>query len=124
MITRSGAVPSGTMHETVPEADGRLSISHETAGRRSDDRIRDDIVDELNWDGSITNEAQIRVTVRDGIVTLAGQVDSFSQRRAVAQAAQRVRGVRHVVDATSVVLRHPPAMTRARGRPFAPRFER
>jgi osmotically-inducible protein OsmY len=84
-----------------------ITRSRATIGHRSDDRIRDDVVDELNWDGSITNEAQIRVSVKDGIVTVAGQVDSFSERQAVTHAAERVRGVRRVVDATSVVLRYP-----------------
>ena len=64
--------------------------------RRSDDRIRNEVVAELIWDGRVADEANLHVRVKDGIVTISGPVDTFAQRRAIVQAAGRVRGVRGV----------------------------
>ncbi len=50
---------------------------------------------ELRWEPSV-NAAQIGVEVTDGIVTLAGTVDSFPQKWDAEQATQRVAGVRAI----------------------------
>jgi osmotically-inducible protein OsmY len=92
------------MSEEMP-MEQRVSGHRAAPWRRSDDRIRDEVVAELSWDGRIADEANLKVLVKDGIVTITGPVDTFMQRHAIVQAAERVRGVRRVIDATSIVLR-------------------
>ncbi len=60
---------------------------------KSDVQLRDDVLDELNDDPSI-DAARIAVTVKDGIVTLGGDVPSYAQRRAAERAVKRVAGVK------------------------------
>lgn len=107
-----------------------IPLEHSASGhrpapwRRSDDRIRDEVVAELSWDGRIADEAHLHVLVKDGIVTITGPVDTFVQRRAIVQAAERVRGVRRVIDATSILVRRLSPALRWQARPAALRFER
>ena len=44
----------------------------------------------------VTEVSEVHTSVRDGIVTLTGQVDSWAEKQIAAQAARRVRGVRAV----------------------------
>ncbi|UZJ57962.1 BON domain-containing protein [Pseudomonas sp. KU26590] len=60
---------------------------------KTDKQLRDDIVAELRWEPSI-NAEQIGVEVKDGVVTLAGHVNSFVEKWSAEEAAQRVSGVR------------------------------
>jgi osmotically-inducible protein OsmY len=62
---------------------------------KTDEQLKADIVDELAWDPAI-NATGIGVEVKDGVVTLTGQLDSFSQKHALEQALQRVEGVRGI----------------------------
>jgi len=59
---------------------------------KTDSQIQRDVLAELNWEPSV-NAAQIGVEVNDGIVTLAGHVDSFAEKWNAERAAQRVSGV-------------------------------
>ncbi len=59
----------------------------------SDVQLRQHVLDELNADPSI-DAAQIAVTVKDGIVTLGGDVTGFGQKRAAERAVKRVAGVK------------------------------
>jgi osmotically-inducible protein OsmY len=67
------------------------------------------VVEELAWDPTI-DSSNIAVTARDGIVTLAGSVESFSQKLEAERAAKRIAGVRAVVD--NMEVRLPPAGVR------------
>jgi osmotically-inducible protein OsmY len=70
---------------------------------RSDEQIQADVLDELKWDPRLqVNE--IGVAVKDGIVTLAGWVDSYIKKLAAEEAAHRVRGVKAVVNDIEVRL--------------------
>jgi hypothetical protein len=46
-------------------------------GQTNDERIQRDVLAELKWDGRAT-PSEIAVAVRDGIVTLAGVIDSYT----------------------------------------------
>jgi osmotically-inducible protein OsmY len=59
---------------------------------RSDFDIRRDVEDELRSDPDI-DATDIAVAVKDGVVTLAGFVRSFRQRRKAEQDIKRVAGV-------------------------------
>ncbi|HEU5348327.1 MAG TPA: BON domain-containing protein [Ktedonobacterales bacterium] len=70
---------------------------------RSDSLIQQDVLDELDWDTHIRPN-EIGVSVKDGIVTLTGQVDSYSKRWAAQEAALRVLGVKAVANDLDVYL--------------------
>ena len=60
---------------------------------KSDMQLQSDVLDELNWDPAV-NAAQIRVEVKDGLVTLAGRVEHYAEKWAAEGAAKRVSGVK------------------------------
>ncbi len=66
---------------------------HERAKMKSDQQLKKEVEAELEWDASI-NAANVGVSVRDGVVTLTGHLDTFTEKRFVERAAQRVAGVR------------------------------
>ncbi len=63
--------------------------------------LQKDVQDEISW-SPILNAAEIGVTVKDGIVTLTGVVDSYSKKRAANDAAKRVTGVKAVAEEIEV----------------------
>jgi osmotically-inducible protein OsmY len=69
----------------------------------SDKTLRQDVVDELDFDPSF-DAANIGVAALNGVVTLTGHVNSYSEKVAAEKAAQRVRGVRGI--AQEIVVRH------------------
>ncbi|MDO8455396.1 MAG: BON domain-containing protein [Burkholderiaceae bacterium] len=62
---------------------------------KTDMQLKVDVTDELAWDPAI-NAAGIGVMVKDGVVTLTGHLDSFSEKHAVERAVRRVAGVRGI----------------------------
>ena len=60
---------------------------------KTDAELQQDVIAELKWEPSI-NAAQIGVEVKDGIVTLAGHVCTYAEKRGAERAAQRVSGVK------------------------------
>jgi osmotically-inducible protein OsmY len=70
---------------------------------RSDLEIQADVVAELRWEPGLRDD-DIAVAVRDGVVTLAGYVDSYADRWRAERAAARVRGVRAVANDLEVKL--------------------
>lgn len=65
--------------------------------KKKDSRLQEDIENELKWDPSLAAD-HIGVAVKEGIVTLSGSVPHYSEKSAAESAAQRVAGVRAVVD--------------------------
>jgi osmotically-inducible protein OsmY len=59
---------------------------------RTDDEIKRDVEEELRWDPDL-DEADIAVTVKDSVVTLAGFARSYGQRHQAEQDTKRVAGV-------------------------------
>ena len=60
---------------------------------KSDEQVQQDVMDELKWEPSI-HAAQIGVEVRDGVVTLAGEVGSYPEKWGAEQVVLRVAGVK------------------------------
>jgi osmotically-inducible protein OsmY len=77
---------------------------------RADRELRMDVLAELSWDPSIRDE-DIATAVKDGVVTLAGTVDTYAQRYAAERAVERVKGVKAIVNDVTVKL--PGAMERS-----------
>jgi len=60
---------------------------------KTDAQLRKDVIAQLDWEPAI-HATQIGVEVRDGIVTLAGEVATYSEKWYAERAAQRVSGVK------------------------------
>src|SRR4029077_9863265 len=69
----------------------------------TDEQIQKDVLAELKWDARVMPN-EIGVSVKDGIVTLTGFVDSYTKRWAAENAAHRVRGVKAVANDIEVRL--------------------
>ncbi len=59
--------------------------------------LRQDIIDELDFDPSI-DAAHIGVAVDNGVVTLTGYVKSYAEKVEAERAVKRVRGVRAIAE--------------------------
>jgi osmotically-inducible protein OsmY len=70
---------------------------------RTDEEIHRDVLEELRWDARVQPN-EIGVSVKDGVVSLTGWVDSYIKRWAAERAAERVRGVRAVANDIEVRL--------------------
>ncbi|HSV83567.1 MAG TPA: BON domain-containing protein [Ramlibacter sp.] len=62
---------------------------------KSDIQLKADVTEELAWNPAI-NATNIGVMVKDGLVTLAGHLDTFAEKHAVERAVRRVSGVRGI----------------------------
>jgi len=60
---------------------------------KSDTQLQQDVLAELQWEPAV-NAAHIGVQVSDGIVTLAGHVESYGEKWHAEEATQRVTGVK------------------------------
>ncbi len=60
---------------------------------KSDIQLQHDVLAELNWEPSI-NAAAIGVEVKEGIVTLAGHVNTYAEKWDAERVTQRVPGVK------------------------------
>src|SRR5882762_6177916 len=74
-----------------------------TAEARTDAQIQTDVLAELKWEPRVQPN-EIGVTVKDGVITLTGSVDSYTKRYAAEEAAHRVRGVKAVANDIEVRL--------------------
>jgi osmotically-inducible protein OsmY len=70
---------------------------------RSDREIERDVREELDWDPDLDAE-DIAISVKDGVVTLAGFTRSYSDRLEAEHAAKRVAGVHAVANDIEVRL--------------------
>jgi osmotically-inducible protein OsmY len=64
---------------------------------KTDQEIQRMVLDELRWDARVQPN-EIGVSVKDGVVTLTGWVDSYTKKWAAEEAAHRVKGVRAVAN--------------------------
>ena len=70
---------------------------------RTDQETQKDVLAELKWDAQIQPN-EIGVSVKDGVVTLTGWVDSYLKKWAAEEAAHRVAGVKAVANDIEVKL--------------------
>jgi osmotically-inducible protein OsmY len=70
---------------------------------RTDAEIQADVLSELKWEPRV-QAPEIGVSVKDGVVTLTGWVDSYTKRWAAEEAAHRVRAVKAVANDIEVRL--------------------
>jgi osmotically-inducible protein OsmY len=70
---------------------------------KTDALIQSDVISDLKWEPSI-DAAKIGVSVRDGIVTLDGYVNSFVEKLTAVRVASRVMGVKGVAQELKIRL--------------------
>ncbi len=66
-------------------------------------QLQQDVLDELQYEPTV-DPAEIGITTNDGIVTLSGKVKSLAEKWSAVRAAERVGGVKAVVDEINVEL--------------------
>jgi osmotically-inducible protein OsmY len=62
---------------------------------KTDLEIKQDVIEELKWEPFL-NASQIGVSVKEGVVTLSGSIDSYSKKIAAEKATKNVSGVKAV----------------------------
>lgn len=70
---------------------------------KTDSELQRDIQEELKWEPHLKS-SQIGVAVNHGIVTLSGEVDTYSRKLRAEEAAKRVAGVSAIVQDIEVKL--------------------
>ena len=68
---------------------------------KSNAELQKDVQDAIKWE-PLLNAAEIGVTIKDGVVTLTGSVDSYSNKTEAEDAAKNVAGVKAVVEKIEV----------------------
>jgi osmotically-inducible protein OsmY len=102
VVTLTGHVPTFAQKTTAVEAAhrvkgvrgvaDRIDVRYPGGKQQDDDQIARRALDVLRWDATVPAEA-IEVTVRDGRVTLSGQVQWQFQRQAAEAAIRKLSGV-------------------------------
>jgi len=70
---------------------------------RTDEELQKDVLAELKWNAQIQPN-EIGVSVKDGVVTLTGWVDSYLKKWSAEEAAHKVAGVKAVANDIEVKL--------------------
>lgn len=70
---------------------------------KTDIEIQKDVTEEIKWEPSLTND-NIKVRVNNCIVTLTGTVDAYYKKNKAQKAANRVMGVKSVIEKLDVRL--------------------
>lgn len=77
---------------------------------KTDVELQKDVQDAMKWE-PLLHSAEIGVIVKNGIVTLAGPVDSYAKKLQAEHAARNVSGVRILVENIEVRLPDPRSKT-------------
>jgi osmotically-inducible protein OsmY len=64
---------------------------------KSDIQIQKDVMEQLRWEPFL-NASEIGVAVKNGIVTLSGQVDALAKKLAAEKAAKKIAGVKAIAE--------------------------
>ncbi len=64
---------------------------------KTDNEIQKDVIEQLKWEPFL-NSSQIGVAVKNGIVTLSGQVDTFSKKILAEKTTKKVSGVKAIAE--------------------------
>ncbi len=70
---------------------------------KSDAQVQHDVMAQLKWEPQL-NAAEIGVSVKNGVVTLSGIVDTYAKKVAAEKAVQKVSGVKAVAEDLQVGL--------------------
>lgn len=70
---------------------------------KTDEQLKKDVMAELEWDPSL-NAAHVGVAVTNGVVTLTGHLDTYTEKYAVERAVSRVGDVKAIAMEVDVKL--------------------
>jgi len=104
----SGATPAGREFAERPAEhvcgvrEGENETGAATHPARTDAGLADAVARALAWDLWVPHQ-RLRVTVRDGRVTLEGEVDSRFQKEAAVLDVSRLPGVRGIIDLQTIL---------------------
>ena len=70
---------------------------------KTDLQIQKDVMDELKWEPAL-DASEIGVSVKNGVVTLSGIVDTYLKKISAEKAAKKVGGVKAVAEDIQVVV--------------------
>ena len=70
---------------------------------KTDVVLKEEVSDELDWEPSV-NATRIGVAVKDGVVTLSGEVASYHEKMEAERAALRVEGVKGLASELEIHL--------------------
>jgi len=111
VVTLRGTVSSLREHDDVLDAVNRvhgvtavadeLAVTLPAANEHPDAELALAVVDALRWNAAVPAD-RIAVVVRDGTVTLSGDVDWHYQRETACRAVRQLVGVKRLVDAVTV----------------------
>ena len=69
---------------------------------KTDSELKKDVLEEMLWDPLIP-EARVGVSIIDGVVTLTGHLDTYSEKVAAKRAVERVSGVKAIALELDVI---------------------
>jgi osmotically-inducible protein OsmY len=69
---------------------------------KTDKQLQDDVMQELKWEPKL-EAAEIGVAVKNGVVSLSGEVDSYAKKIAAENAARRVKDVLGIAQEIKVI---------------------
>ena len=81
----------------------RARVTREGSAMKTDTQLLRDVHDQLAWEPSVRDD-EIGVAVKDGVVTLSGNVPSYADKYIAIYAVERVAGVKAVADEIQVKL--------------------
>lgn len=79
-----------------------IEVRDSSEAKASDDEIARRAINVLSWDSVVPTNA-IQVTVRDGLVTLSGQVNWYYQKSSAERDVRKLSGVRSIVNDIEIV---------------------
>jgi len=68
---------------------------------KTNEELQKDVQDAIKWE-RLLNAAEVGVTVKDGVVTLTGTVDTFAKKEEAEKATKKVVGVKAVIEEIQV----------------------
>ncbi|AMN38524.1 BON domain-containing protein [Rhodoplanes sp. Z2-YC6860] len=94
---KTSAVEAAQRVRGVLAVADEIEVRYPANKKSADDEIAKRAVDILEWDVSVPS-GSVDVTIRDGWITLGGQVEWYLQKKAAENAVRKLSGVRGVTN--------------------------
>ena len=74
-----------------------IHLLHNTCKMKNNSELQKDVLNAIKWEPTL-HAAEIGVTAKDGVVTLSGNVSSYSKKISAEDAVKKVRGVKAIAE--------------------------
>ncbi len=81
----------------------RTFVYNKSKNMKTDSQLQQDVQESLKWEPLLYN-AEIGVSVKNGVVTLTGSVDSYSKKIEAERAVKNVKGVKALAETIEIKL--------------------